>query len=127
MITDKWKSFISNLKDLVAKGEVSEERIDDAVRRILRVKFEMGLFEDPIAADDVKIEDVFGSEEHRALAREAVRKSLVLLKNENKILSQLKDMNKIFVAGKSANDIGRQCGGWTISWQVKSTNRQIIC
>lgn len=122
MTTDKWKSFITNLKDLVEVGEVSEERIDDAVRRILRVKFELGLFECPYTDESLK--ETFGSDEHRAIAREAVRKSLVLLKNDNKILSQLKDMDNIFVAGKNANDIGRQCGGWTISWQGKSDDDQ---
>lgn len=117
-----WKDVIKNLKSAVEDGSVSQERIDDAVRRILRVKFEAGLFEEQIASD---IENTllaeFGSDEHRVIAREAVRKSMVLLKNntiEGKTaMERLTDSNKILVVGSKANDIGAQCGGWTISWQ----------
>jgi len=105
------------------------ERIDDAVARILRVKFQAGLFENPMPPDPAKnpeIAAIVGCEEHRALAREAVSKSLVLLKNDivngKPIMSQLKDMKNIFVAGKSANDIGYQCGGWTMTWQGSAGN-----
>jgi beta-glucosidase len=91
------------------------ERIDDAVRRILTVKYELGLFENPFADESLLAE--VGSEEHRALAREAVGKSLVLLKNEINILPLSKQTSRIAVAGLGANDIGVQCGGWTIEWQ----------
>lgn len=120
MVPDKWKTFITGLKTLVQNGEVSIDRINDAVSRILRVKFQSGLFEHPYP--DESLAQSFGSPEHRELAREAVRKSLVLLKNKNKIVKNLKNFNKIFVAGKAANDLGLQCGGWTISWQGKSDN-----
>jgi beta-glucosidase len=91
------------------------------VRRILRVKFAMGLL-DPnrsVLADRSLHKD-FGSPEHRAVAREAVRESLVLLKNDRKILPVAKNARRIHVAGKNADDLGNQCGGWTIDWQGKS-------
>ncbi|MWC27124.1 glycoside hydrolase family 3 protein [Paenibacillus sp. MMS18-CY102] len=114
-----WQETIAHMKDLAAKGEISQERIDDAVRRILRVKFESGVFEQP--KTDPSLASTFASAEHKALARQAVSESLVLLKNDkvsgSPILSQLAGMDKIFVAGKSADDIGRQLGGWSITWQ----------
>lgn len=119
MIPYDWKQFISTLKTLVDKGSVPMSRIDDAVRRILRVKFTSGLFEQPFA--DRSLSAAFGSAAHRATAREAVRKSLVLLKN-NGILPLSKDTARIFVAGKNADNIGHQCGGWTITWQGGSGN-----
>ena len=115
---NNYVEFINDLKELVKEGKVSESRIDDAVRRILRVKFEMDLFEHPYT--DRALTAKIGSKEHREVARECVRQSLVLLKNQNKTLPLSKDLKKIFVAGKSADDIGNQCGGWTISWQGKS-------
>jgi beta-glucosidase len=115
-----WKTVITYLKDLVGTGEVSLSRIDDAVSRILRVKFQLGLFEKPYA--DRSLMSSVGSTDHRAVAREAVRKSLVLLKNDNKVLPLPKSGKKIFVAGKNADDMGNQCGGWTITWQGKSGN-----
>ncbi|NRF93371.1 carbohydrate-binding protein [Paenibacillus frigoriresistens] len=119
MMPTEWKATITNLKALVADGGISQERIDDAVTRILRVKFESGVFEHPMT--DNSLAGTFGSADHRALARKAVSESLVLLKNDkvngSPILSQLSGMNKIFVAGKSANDIGLQSGGWSITWQ----------
>ncbi|XP_034688735.1 beta-glucosidase BoGH3B-like [Vitis riparia] len=111
--------FIGSLTDLVKKNVTSMSRIDDAVARILRVKFTMGLFENPLA--DLSFVSHLGSQAHRDLAREAVRKSLVLLKNgENAdppLLPLPKKANKILVAGTHANNLGYQCGGWTISWQ----------
>lgn len=115
-----WKTVITHLKDLVGTGEVPMARIDDAVTRILRVKFQQGLFEKPYA--DRSLMSQVGSADHRAVAREAVRKSLVLLKNDNKVLPLAKSGKKIFVAGKNADDLGNQCGGWTITWQGKSGN-----
>ncbi|MGN0507066.1 MAG: glycoside hydrolase family 3 N-terminal domain-containing protein [Lachnospiraceae bacterium] len=116
-----WKTFLRELKKLVENGEVSMERIDDAVRRILTVKFELGLFEksaETLKAEADEMLENFGSEEHRELAREAVRKSLVLLKNDNpEVFSVLQSATNLQVVGRKADDIGVQCGGWTISWQ----------
>jgi len=114
MAPDTWSSFITNLKTLVNSGQVPQSRIDDAVRRILRIKFRAGLFEHPYA--DSNLLASFGSAEHRAVAREAVRKSLVLLKNENDVLPIAKDAD-VFVAGPNATSLKNQCGGWTIGWQ----------
>lgn len=107
-------SFINNLIALVNEGKVTQQRIDDAVRRILTIKFQMGLFENHQA--DLSLKDSVGSEAHRKVARQAVRESLVLLKNDG-ILPLNKLSGKILVAGSKANDIGALCGGWTISWQ----------
>jgi beta-glucosidase len=101
----------------VNAGRVSEERIDDAVRRILRAKYLLGLFEEPFASMDNL--DQVGSPEHRAIAREAVAKSQVLLKNSGDALPLSKDAN-IYVAGRNADNIGNQAGGWTIQWQGAS-------
>ncbi|XP_059664330.1 uncharacterized protein LOC132310121 isoform X2 [Cornus florida] len=124
MVPYDYKGFISNLTLLVNKQVVPMSRIDDAVRRILRVKFIMGLFEKPLY--DYSLADKVGNQEHRELAREAVRKSLVLLKNGKQPNSPLiplpKNTTRILVAGKHANDLGSQCGGWTIEWQGMSGN-----
>jgi beta-glucosidase len=111
----QWKSFYEQLQRAVDKGDVPISRIDDAVTRILRAKFTLGLFEHPYA--DLEAFQRIGSPEHRELAREAVRQSLVLLKNENQALPIAKDTPLIFVGGQAAEDIGLQSGGWTISWQ----------
>jgi beta-glucosidase len=117
-----WQNCYHTLLNLVRDGSVSEERIDDAVSRILTVKFDSGLFEEEINSkkeqDQMK---QIGSDEHRAVAREAVSKSLTLLKNEkmsdgNTAIQDLAAANKIAVMGEAADDIGTQCGGWTISW-----------
>ena len=120
MVPDKYEEFISNLIDLVEKGDVSQSRIDDAVRRILRVKFKLGLFENPFSNRDLLPK--IGCEEHRMIARQCVRESLVLLKNKNNILPLPKNLKRIHVSGKNADDIGNQCGGWTITWQGSSGN-----
>ncbi|RVW39005.1 Beta-glucosidase BoGH3B [Vitis vinifera] len=116
--------FIDILTNLVESNFIPMSRIDDAVRRILRVKFSMGLFENPLA--DLSFVDQLGSQAHRDLAREAVRKSLVLLKNGDEtdapLLPLPKKANKILVAGTHAHDLGYQCGGWTITWQGLSGN-----
>lgn len=116
-----WKEFIENLKKAVEAGDVSEERINDAVKRILTLKFRCGLFEAPYRDEELLPIELIGSEEHRAVAREAVRKSLVLLKNNNALLPLAKD-STIYIAGSCADNIGYQCGGWTITWQGKSGN-----
>jgi beta-glucosidase len=115
MVPYDYKAFISTLTQAVQQGEVSQARIDDAVRRILRVKFELGLFEHPLS-DPANL-PLVASDAHRQLARQAVRESLVLLKNDNQTLPLAKDTPLILVAGQGANDIGLQSGGWTISWQ----------
>jgi beta-glucosidase len=115
MVPDSYQQFIGNLTALVRKQEVSEERIDEAVRRILTLKYKLGLFEHPYSHRELLAQ--VGGREHRELAREAVRKSLVLLKNKDKILPLSKKLKKIIVAGRKADDIGSQCGGWTITWQ----------
>ncbi|MEW6060835.1 MAG: glycoside hydrolase family 3 N-terminal domain-containing protein [Bacteroidota bacterium] len=117
---NNYEFFIKTLKELVKEKSVSMARIDDAVRRILRVKFEMGLFEQKYADRNLLAE--VGSVEHRQISREAVRQSLVLLKNEKNVLPLSKTMKSIVVAGKGADDIGMQCGGWTIDWQGRQGN-----
>lgn len=114
MVPDTWKSFIALLRKQVQSGAVSRSRIDDAVRRILEAKFSLGLFEHPFS-DPALLSEV-GAPAHRELARRAVRESLVVLKNE-KILPLPKKGLRIAVVGAAADDIGSQCGGWTISWQ----------
>jgi beta-glucosidase len=113
--TNNFVAFIQDLKALVAEGKVSQARIDDAVRRILRIKFQMGLFES--TATDPALTAAIGSPEHRAVARECVRESLVLLKNENHALPLSKQIKHLVVVGEAADDLGIQCGGWTIDWQ----------
>ncbi len=112
--------FITSLTRAVENGDVPLARIDDAVRHILTVKFELGLFERPFG--DESLLPLVGSQAHRAVAREAVRKSAVLLKNDGRTLPLAKDTPLIFVAGQAADDVGLQCGGWTIEWQGKAGN-----
>jgi beta-glucosidase len=114
MVPFKYQRFMATLTEAVEAGDVTLARIDDAVRRILTVKNELGLFERK-HIDEPGI-DVVGSSEHRQLAREAVRKSVVLLKNENNALPIAKETAQIILAGPAADSIGLQCGGWTIEW-----------
>lgn len=126
MVPERWRQFMDGLLKQVEQGHVSMERIDDAVRRILRIKRRCGLFDMPRPAERAGSRHPgFGSGEHRAVAREAVRKSLVLLKNENQLLPISGDC-KVLVAGKSANNLGNQCGGWTVSWQGEKTGEAIV-
>lgn len=114
MAPDSWKGLYENTLAEVKSGVIPTARLDDAVRRILRVKVKAGLFEGPRP-----IEGHFerlGAPDHRALAREAVRKSLVLLKNDGGLLP-LRPSAHVLVAGDGADDIGKQSGGWTITWQ----------
>src|SRR6266567_1211621 len=114
---------IDALESLVP-AQISNERVDDAARRILAMKCEMGLFDpgrfDREAPPDPKRLGEVGSEVHRRLAREAVRKSLVLLKNERAVLPLAKDLPSVLVVGRSADNLGYQSGGWTIEWQGAS-------
>jgi beta-glucosidase len=115
MVPYDYTRFIDTMLDAVANGDISMERVDDAVRRILRTKFEMGLFEHPFG--DESLLETVGSPEHRALAQQAVSESLVLLKNNDSTLPIATDTATIFVAGNGADNIGIQSGGWTIEWQ----------
>ncbi|KAF2583710.1 hypothetical protein F2Q70_00035833 [Brassica cretica] len=118
MVPFKYERFIHDLTDLVQSGEVSMARIDDAVERILRVKFVAGLFEHPLT--DRSLLGTVGCTEHRELGREAVRKSLVLLKNgkhvDKPFLPLDRNAKRILVTGTHADDLGYQCGGWTKAW-----------
>jgi beta-glucosidase len=112
---NNYVEFIKDLKELVADGKVPQSRIDDAVRRILRIKFQLGLFQS--TATDPALTAAIGSPEHRAVARECVRESLVLLKNNDHALPLSKTIKHLAVVGVGADDLGMQCGGWTIDWQ----------
>merc|ERR1712183_102210 len=125
MVPYNYPEFINELTNLVKNNAIPMSRIDDAVKRILRVKITMGLFENPLADDSLATK--VGCQEHRELAREAVRKSLVLLKNGKSasagpVLPLAKKVPKILVAGTHADNLGNQCGGWTIEWQGLSGN-----
>ncbi|CAN8253567.1 unnamed protein product [Cochlearia groenlandica] len=118
MVPFRFELFIKDLTDLVETGEITMDRVDDAVERILRVKFATGIFEDPLA--DRSLLAIVGCKEHRELGREAVRKSLVLLKNgkngDKPFLPLDPNAKRILVTGTHADDLGYQCGGWTSSW-----------
>jgi beta-glucosidase len=118
MVPYYYQIFIAIMKQAVMNGDITQERIDDAVRRILRAKFMLGLFENPYG--DPSLAVTVGSEEHRALARQAVRESLVLLKNDNHALPIDKNVSTILVAG--INSTGVQAGGWTLEWQGEQRN-----
>jgi beta-glucosidase len=120
MVPSAYGLFIDTLTLAVENGDVPIERIDDAVRRILTVKFELGLFERPLT-DDSHL-DRIGSDAHRALARQAVRESLVLLHHDGATLPVSPQTPVIFVAGEAADDIGIQSGGWSIQWQGRTGN-----
>lgn len=111
----EYKDFIFNMQKTLSKGDISQGRLDDAVRRILTAKFKTGLFDRP--APTVDGLSIIGSQQHRDLARLAVRESQVLLKNQNNSLPLSTTVNRIIVAGSGADNLGRQSGGWTIEWQ----------
>jgi beta-glucosidase len=114
MTAKTYRQFVRTLRRHVNAGRIPMSRIDDAVRRILRVKAAAGLWEHPMANRLLAAE--FGSPEHRQVARDAVRQSMVLLKNDKNVLP-LKKNAKLQVTGSKANDMGSQCGGWTVGWQ----------
>ncbi|XP_042955216.1 beta-glucosidase BoGH3B-like isoform X3 [Carya illinoinensis] len=122
MVPFRYEPLVEDLTFLVESGEIPMARIDDAVERILRVKFVAGLFEFPFASRSLL--DTVGCKLHRDLAREAVRKSLVLLKNgkdpKNPFLPLDRNAKRILVAGTHADDLGYQCGGWTADWKGSS-------
>ncbi|HEY1406367.1 MAG TPA: glycoside hydrolase family 3 C-terminal domain-containing protein, partial [Spirochaetota bacterium] len=115
MVPDRYESFIESMKSNIESNKISMSRIDDAVRRILKTKMMMGLFDRPYA--NRKLLSDVGSPAHREVAREAVRKSVVLLKNEKNVLPIKPVTKTIYVVGKKSDDIGSQCGGWSMSWQ----------
>lgn len=117
MVPNDWRALYANTLDQVKDGTITMERLDDAVLRILRVKVVAGLFDgNPSSRIPAGVGDSIGSPEHRELAREAVRKSLVLLKNNNGVLPLNPNLN-ILVTGASANDVALQSGGWSVTWQ----------
>ena len=118
---ESYEKFMSLFKQSIEDGSIPMSRVDDAVRRILLIKKQSGLFERPFS--DQQLLANVGSQKHRDIAREAVRKSLVLLKNDNSLLPLPKNGKKIIVAGRGANNIGMQSGGWTISWQGEMENK----
>jgi beta-glucosidase len=119
MVPLSYQWFVSSLRHLVKDGRVPMARIDDAVRRILKQKAHLKLWEHPVP--DPAFAGQLGSPEHRALAREAVRQSAVLLKNQDAVLPLPKN-GHILVVGSKADDIGIQCGGWTVSWAGRRGN-----
>ena len=113
MLPYEYKDFIKDVRKAVKRGDISEDRIDDAVYRILTQKFKAGLFDNWSIGQPRNL----GSSEHRTLARQAVASSAVLLKNSNNLLPLPQNQERILVAGTGADNIGRQCGAWTVEWQ----------
>jgi beta-glucosidase len=124
MVPTEWKSFIGNTLEQVRTEKIPLARIDDAVTRILRVKFRAGLFERgrPSSRPLANKRELLGAPEHRELARQAVRESLVLLKNERGILPLSRNAN-VLVVGDGADNIPKQTGGWTVTWQGTETSK----
>ena len=120
MLPSRYNDFLNAMHSLINVGKIDTSRVNDAVRRILTAKFELGLFERPYT--NRSLLPLIGSQEHRAVARQCVRESLVLLKRKDGVLPLPKTYARILVAGSNANDIGNQCGGWTIDWQGRSGN-----
>lgn len=118
MVPDQWRALHANTVAQVRSGEISEARLNDAVRRVLRVKFRSGLFDKGLPSERYYAgeSELLGAPEHRAVARQAVRESLVLLKNNDQLLP-LRPDQRVLVAGDGADNIGKQAGGWTLTWQ----------
>lgn len=114
MVPHDYPGFVGTLVSLANAGTVPMSRIDDAVARILRVKFELGLFENPLT--DRSHLPLVGSESHRAVGRQCARESQVLLRKDDGVLPLPDTGIKVLVAGQHADDVGLQCGGWTIGW-----------
>ena len=127
MEAQAWESCAKTIIKLVNEGKITEERLNDAVSRILRVKFMSNMFDDEIdSAHENELLAEFGSAENREVARKAVRESIVLLKNGevdgDTVLNKLNDATNITLCGTGSHDIGRQCGGWTIAWEGRTGN-----
>ena len=114
MVPERWLEFMTLLEELVSEEKVSLKRIDDAVYRLLAVKYEMGLFNLSFEGNES-----FGTKEHRAIANDLAKKSVVI-KNQEGLLN-LKN-KRILLTGKAANNTGYQCGGWTVEWQGVKEN-----
>jgi beta-glucosidase len=120
MLPDRYLDFYIAMKSLTSSGKIDTVRVDDAVRRILAIKFKLGLFERPFTDRSLLL--LVGSPAHRAVARQCVRESMVLLKKKDGILPLRKTNARILVAGSNADNLGNQCGGWTIDWLGRSGN-----
>jgi beta-glucosidase len=120
MLPGNWREFANAMKSLVASGDISQARVDDAVSRILTVKFEMGLFENPLPPSGEWAN--VGSEANRAVARQAVAESAVLLKTGSGVLPIARSGKTVLLAGPAADDVGLASGGWTLSWQGQAGN-----
>ncbi len=118
---ESYEKFMRLFKESIEDGSIPISRVDDAVKRILLIKKQSGLFDRPFS--DQQLLSHIGSQKHREIAREAVRKSLVLLKNDDDLLPLPKNGKTIIVAGRGADNIGMQSGGWTISWQGEMENK----
>jgi beta-glucosidase len=125
MVPNDWKAMIQNTLAQVRAGEIPMSRLDEAVRRILRVKLRAGLFDgvSPSQRAGSLKDNAIGNKEHRVLARQAVRETLVLLKNSNGILP-LSPRQTVLVAGEGADHLGMQAGGWSVSWQGADNTNQ---
>ena len=115
MEVDRYNEAASIIVKAVGNGDITEERIDDAVRRIIQVKKDVGVIEDPFGEKMETVQKQTGSKEYREVAERAVEESLVLIKNQDAILP-LKEDTKIFIMGPAADDDVAQCGGWTMDW-----------
>jgi len=113
--TSSYKQFVETMKQCVTNGDISKERIDDAVKRILTQKFKVGLFTHPLAYRELL--EKIGDKGNKNIARQCVRESAVILLNRNSVLPLSKKATRIHVAGSGANNLAMQCGGWTIGWQ----------
>lgn len=118
MLPYEYDAFRTAMRNLLDQGSITTARLDDAVRRILAIKFKLGLFERPYT--DRSLLPLIGSAGHRAVARQCVCESMVLLKKKDGILPLRKTGARILVAGSNADNLGNQCGGWTIGWQGQS-------
>ena len=119
MEVEKFDETMQSITDAVKSGEISEERVDDAARRIIKVKKEAGLFEDPFLEKTETKQKETGSLEYRKVAEKLVEESLVLLKNDSDVLP-LKEGAKVYITGPAADNAAAQCGGWTIEWNGSS-------
>lgn len=116
MIPEHYKVYLTDMEAAMKEGLISEDRLNEAVAAVLRLKYQLGLFENPLA--DRELLDHVRCHRHLALARKAVTKSLVLLKNRSCVLPfDASALNSLFVCGRGADDLGLLCGGWTASWQ----------
>ena len=126
--TPKWQNAYNAILNGVKNGKIAESRINDACTRIIAQKVKLGLIEDPSKAyASTADQDIYGGEDHRAIARQAVSESLTLLKNtkineDQTVMQALQNMKTVVVAGSNGHNLGNQCGGWTITWQGQSGN-----